>query len=95
MTDKRPVVVTTSYRGVFFGYATDTTGDRVTLHDARNCIYWSAETGGFMGLGAVGPQKGSKIGATVSQIDLRSVTSVIECTPAAVEAWKSSPVHGR
>ena len=25
---ERPVIVTTEHRGVFFGYATDTSGDR-------------------------------------------------------------------
>lgn len=54
-TKARPVVVTTEYRGVFFGYAEDTSGDIITLSNARNCIYWSAATGGFMGLAATGP----------------------------------------
>jgi hypothetical protein len=38
----RPVIVTTEYRGVFFGYATDTSGDTIALERARNVIYWPA-----------------------------------------------------
>ena len=94
MTSKigRPVIVTTEYRGVFFGYATDTSGDTIVLRNARNCIYWSAKTGGFMGLASTGPQDGSRIGATVKQIELRKITSVAEVEPAAVKAWEAANV---
>ena len=96
MTDKptgRPVVVTTDYRGVFFGYAEDTSGDTITLRNARNCIYWSAKTGGFMGLASHGPKNGSRVGAIVQQIELRKVTSVLEAEPAAVAAWEGADVY--
>lgn len=89
----RPVLITTEFRGVFFGYATDTSGDTVTLTNARNCIYWSAKTGGFGGLAANGPAAGSRIGERISQIELRKVTSVSEVTPAAVEAWEAANAH--
>ena len=90
---ERPVIVTTEYRGVFFGYAEDTSGDNITLRRARNCIYWSSSTGGFMGLASCGPQEGSRIGAQVDSIDLRRVTSVVEMTPEAVEAWEAYDVY--
>lgn len=96
MSDKpsgRPVVITTGYRGVFYGYADNTSGDVVVLRNARNCIYWSAKTGGFMGLASHGPKDGSRIGATVKQIELRKVTSVLEAEPAAVAAWESADVY--
>ena len=89
----RPVIVTTEYRGVFFGYATDTSGDTITLKNARNCIYWSAKTGGFMGLASKGPGAGSRIGERVGQIDLRKITSVVEVEPAAVAAWEKEPAY--
>lgn len=85
---ERPVIVTTEFRGVFFGYAGDTSGDTIVLKRARNCIYWSAKTGGFMGLAAHGPKNGSRIGSRVDQIELRKITSVIEAQPEAVEAWE-------
>ena len=95
MTDKpeRPVVVTTEYRGVFFGYATDTRGDTITLTKARNCIFWSAKTGGFMGLASIGPQEGSRIGQQVQSIELRKVTAIIEMTATAVHAWTEVPAY--
>jgi hypothetical protein len=84
----RPVLVTTEYRGVFFGYAEETSGDNITLTNARNCIYWSSAQGGFMGLAVEGPAKGSRIGAKVEKIDLRKVTSVTEVSEAARVKWE-------
>ena len=89
----RPVLVTTEFRGVFFGYADDTSGDNITLTNARNCIYWSAATGGFGGLASEGPAKGSRIGARIDKLDLRKVTSVSEVSEQAALAWESANVH--
>ena len=89
----RPVLVTTEFRGVFFGFAEDTTGDNITLTNARNCIYWPAINGGFAGLASEGPAKGSRIGATVDKIDLRKVTSVAEVSENAVKAWTEAKVY--
>ncbi len=89
----RPVLVTTEYRGVFFGYAYDTSGDHITLTNARNCIYWPSTQGGFGGLASEGPVKGSRIGARVEQMQLRKITSVSECTAVAVEAWEAANVY--
>ena len=66
-TNGRPVLVTTEYRGVFFGYAEDTSGDTVILTNARNCIYWPSANGGFMGLASEGPATDARIGARVGQ----------------------------
>src|ERR1700684_2140976 len=59
---ERAVLVTTSHRGVFFGYATETDGATIKLRSARNCIYWPTENKGFMGLANMGPVKGSRVG---------------------------------
>ena len=88
-----PVLVTTEFRGVFFGYAEDTSGDSVTLTNARNCIYWPSANGGFGGLASEGPAKGSRIGAVIEKIDLRKVTSVAEVSEAAVKAWTDAKVY--
>lgn len=88
--EERAVLVTTSHRGVFFGYASDTDGETIKLRSARNCIYWPAENKGFMGLAAMGPQKGARVGPA-ADIELRDITSVAECTTAAVQAWESAP----
>ena len=84
------VVVTTAYRGVFFGYATDIDGEIIHLRAARNCIYWPSENKGFMGLAAMGPLKGARVGPA-ADISLRAITSVIECTPEAVSLWEKAP----
>lgn len=89
-TAERPVLVTTEYRGVFFGYATETSGDTINLKRARNIPYWDASTKGFLGLAERGPGKQCRVGPA-ADIELRKITCVAECTPAAVEAWESAP----
>ena len=83
----RPVVVCTEVRGVFFGYATDTTGETIKLAKARNAYYWKC-SGGILELAAKGPQTGSKIGDR-ADIELRKISAVLECTPAAAKAWEA------
>ena len=88
---EKAVLVTTSYRGVFFGYATDTSGDVITLKRARNCVYWPTGQHGFLGLAEKGPIDGARIGPAAPSIDLRGITCVAECTPEAVVAWEKAP----
>jgi hypothetical protein len=87
---RRPVVVTTAHRGVFFGYADDTNGETIALKDARLCVYWSADVRGFMGLAAGGPSKDCKVGPAAS-ITLRNITAVMEVTPEAEAKWVAAP----
>lgn len=92
-TKGRPVLVTTEYRGVFFGYAEDTSGETIILKRARNCIYWAKNVGGFLGLAATGPNGECRIGAEVEQFEARKVTSVTEVSPAAVQAWEAAQCY--
>jgi hypothetical protein len=89
-TKERAVIVTTEHRGVFFGYTENTDGETIKLRAGRNCIYWSTNVRGFMGLAATGPDKESRVGPA-ADIDVRNITSVIECTPEAVAAWEGAP----
>ena len=84
------VLVTTSHRGVFWGYLEETSKDgrTVTLTGARNAIYW-ATSKGFLELAQVGPNKASKVGSVAPRITLYDVTSLTECTPEATKAWES------
>ena len=84
----RPVIVTTEYRGVFFGYADDTSGDTIKLKNARMAIYWGT-TRSINELAEVGPNPKSKISAT-ADIELRKVTAVFEVTEAAAKAWENA-----
>ena len=87
-----PVLVTTEYRGVFFGYLTgEPRRERLTLERARNCVYWSADVRGFVGLAERGPSAGCRVGPAAPKMTLFGVTSVIECTPEAVARWEASP----
>jgi len=92
MADKlkeRPVVICTEFRGVFFGYCTDTDADPLELKRARLCVSWSSDVQGFMGLGATGPTKSCKIGPR-ADITLKKITAVLECSPEAVKAWEDA-----
>jgi hypothetical protein len=89
-SEERAVMVTTSHRGVFFGYALDTSGASIKLRAGRNCLYWPTENKGFMGLANMGPVKGARVGPP-ADIELRDITSVAECTDVAVAAWESAP----
>ena len=89
-TKERPVLVTTAHRGVFFGYATDTDGETITLKRARNCIYWSSNVKGFLGLASHGPDAQCRIGPA-ADITLRAITCVCEVTPEAAAKWETAP----
>ncbi len=85
---ERPVIVTTAHRGVFFGYASDTEGETISLSKSRLCLYWSADLRGFMGLASSGPGSSCKIGPS-ADITLRGITAVLEVTPEAEAKWNA------
>ena len=87
---ERAVLVTTEHRGVFFGYARDVDGATIALRAARNCVYWSADVKGFLGLAATGPSSSCRVGPP-ADITLRAITCVALCTDAAVKAWEAQP----
>lgn len=88
----KPVIITTEFRGVFFGYVKDDKKlpEQVTLTGVRNCIYWSANVGGFLGLASNGPNKDCRIGQRVDEITLYKVTSVTPVSDTAANAWEAA-----
>jgi hypothetical protein len=84
------VLVTTSHRGVFFGYATRIDEEVIALRAARNCLYWPSSQKGFLGLASQGPLQGARIGPA-ADIELRDITCVAKCTEEAVRAWEKAP----
>ena len=89
---EQAVLVTTEFRGVFFGYMTDLPKDSsVTLKRAQNCVYWSADLKGFMGLASTGPTKSCRVGPAVPSITLSKVTAVVEVTEEAEKKWAERP----
>lgn len=93
---ERPVVIFTARRGVFFGYTKETNEEIIkrttaTIVRARMCLYWSAATKGALGLAAIGPQAGSKIGPQVGDLTAESITAVVGCTELAATTWEAAP----
>lgn len=86
----KAVLVTTEFRGVFFGHVKDDTKlpNEITLTGARNCISWSSSVGGFLGLAATGPNADCRIGKRVDELTLYKVTSVTPVTDEAIKAWE-------
>jgi hypothetical protein len=84
----RPVIICTEHRGVFFGYATDTSGDTVKLERARMAINFGT-TRGVMQLAETGPTATSKISAR-ADLEVRKVSAVIEVTEPARVAWENA-----
>lgn len=86
----KAVLVTTEFRGVFFGYikSDSKAPEQITLTGVRNCIYWSADCKGFLGLAANGPTSGCKIGARVPELTLYKITSVTPVESHAAEKWE-------
>lgn len=89
MSEARPVIVTTEHRGVFFGYAEDTSGTEIKLKRARMAISFGT-TRGILELAETGPTDRSKISARAPEIDVRKVTAVIEVSPEAAEKWEDA-----
>ncbi len=87
--EKKYVVVTTEFRGVFFG---EVKNDKklpaeITLKNVRNCIYWSSDVGGFLGLAANGPSSSCKIGTLAPELTVYKITSVSPVTTEAADKW--------
>lgn len=87
---ERAVLVTTEHRGVFFGYAEETKGNIINLKRARNCLYWTTDVKGFLGLAATGPSAKCRVGPP-ADIELRGITCVAEVTEPAKAAWEAQP----
>jgi hypothetical protein len=91
-TANKPVLVTTEFRGVFFGYVKNDKKlpSEVTITGAKNCIYWSSDVGGFLGLASNGPTSQCKIGKRVPEITLYKVTSVTPVEDHAANKWEAA-----
>lgn len=88
-----PLVVTTSHKGVFFGFGQNkiSADKTIRLEKAQMCVYWSAAVKSVLGLAASGPDSQSKVGRPVPAITLTDVTSVMEASPEAAEKWAKQP----
>lgn len=87
----KAVLVTTANRGVFFGYTDDYSGSTIILTNARNCLYWSKDVKGFLGLASHGPTNTCRIGRQVMELQLRNITSVAAVSEEAIMKWEAAP----
>lgn len=86
---ERAVIVTTSHRGVFFGYTDAKEGaEIIQLKRARMAIRFGT-TRGLMQLAQTGPTPSSKI-SDRADLEVRSITAVFAVTPEAVKAWEAA-----
>lgn len=87
---ERYVLITTVHRGIFAGWASDTSGETIKLRDGRNVFYFAvASDKGFVGLATVGPAHGSKIGPRCD-MEIRNVTAILEVSENARERFEAS-----
>lgn len=92
MTTK-PVLITTTHRGVFFGDIAsedDANIETLVVTNCRNAIYWAGKRG-FLGLATHGPSQDSKIGSTAVRVVLHNITSIADCTQEAATIWRDWP----
>lgn len=90
-TNLKAVLVTTEFRGVFFGYTKSGVApdNSIALINARCAIRW-ATTGGFLELSSKGPSRNSKIGSRTPKIILYKITSIADVTAEAVAQWEKA-----
>ena len=89
--ESQAVLVTTEFRGVFFGYLKEQKGrEELTLLNAKNCVYWASSVGGFLGLASKGPDSNCKIGVQVPELTLYKITSITPVTDEAAKKWESA-----
>lgn len=86
------ILITTEFRGVFFGTAKDKRNlpEKITLYNARNCIHWSQDMEGFLGLAVKGPSETCKIGVKTPSLTLYKITSYAEVTAEAAKKWENA-----
>ena len=85
----KAVLVTTEFRGVFFGYVKEDKKlpAEITLTKAKNCIYWDGSCGGFLGLASKGPNPDCRIGTEVDELTLWKITSITPVSKEAIKQW--------
>ena len=84
---KKALMVTTEWRGVFFGYGIPTKERVIELENVQMCIYWPQENHGVMGLANDGPKSGARIGPPAKSMILQGVSGIIEVTEKAEKEW--------
>jgi len=95
MSEKlQPVLVTTSNRGVYFGWTADPDSEIVTLEKCRHVFHYTRHPDqnhrGVYGLATRGPCDGSKIGPPAPWQKIRNVQNVVAVDECALPAWEAA-----
>lgn len=86
---KRPVILTTEYKGVFFGWTKDEFNfDKMTLSDCQMCVKWDSAPRGLNGLAVSGPNNSCVISPAAPEMTLVKITAEIKCSKEAVISWE-------
>lgn len=89
----KAILITTEYRGVFFGLVEDTADltqrTLTNIKNCRMCINWRNGKG-VQGLAADGPDNNCKI-ASASDVEvMHGITAIFTVTEEAKEKWLSA-----
>jgi len=84
------LIILTEFKEIFAGWSTDNPeGDIIKLAQARQVVYYSADTKGLLGLAANGPGKDSRVSNECPQVVVRKPVNVLLASDAAIERFKS------
>lgn len=84
--NEQALVITTEWKGVFFGYGTPTGEKSIVLRDCRMCVYWPETTRGMPGL-TFGNLQGCRISPPAPSVLLHGVTGVWTVTKETEKEW--------
>ena len=87
VTKGKPVIVTTEWRGVFFGWAKNYDDGRVIHLDKARMVVQFVGTKSVVGLASNGPTNQCRIGPA-ADCTLQGVTGVFYVSPAALTKWE-------
>ncbi len=80
---------------MFFGYSeidiSEDSPGTIVLKNCRNCLYWSKDMKGFLGLAVHGPSNECRIGPSVKKITIFNVTSICEVSKESAKKWEVAP----
>lgn len=85
----RKAIVTTKYRGVFYGDVVARDGHTVDMDNCIMVIYWGTEKGLFQ-LAEYGPSTGSRLSSVCPSCTLLDITGVFDVTPEAAKVFSKA-----
>lgn len=97
-SEKKQVVIVarapnSNWARVVQGALADRTGDTAILENARQALYYGQGSSGEFGLAVKGPSSDSRISPVVPRAEILGVGLILDCTEAALTAWRDAPVY--